>query len=122
MHGRIALLALALSFAGSSEAQNRPRPRVLGQEWISLFNGEDLTGWKKVGKESWEVVGGAIYGRGITQEYGYLATERSYRDFHLSLRFKCEADGNSRRLHPHPFSTARRPESRQAGRSRSTEP
>ena len=88
-------MALALSFAGSSEAQNRPRPRVLGQEWISLFNGEDLTGWKKVGKESWEVVDGAIYGRGITQEYGYLATERSYRDFHLSLRFKCEADGNS---------------------------
>jgi hypothetical protein len=24
-----------------------------------------------------------------------LATEKSYRDFEFSLRFKCEADGNS---------------------------
>ena len=29
------------------------------------------------------------------EEYGYLTTEKTYRDFHLSLRFKCEADGNS---------------------------
>lgn len=79
----------------AATAQDRPRPRVLGAGWQSLFNGEDLSGWEKIGNEKWEVVEGAIFGQGITNEYGYLATEKSYRDFHLSLRFKCEADGNS---------------------------
>ena len=67
----------------------------LGSEWTSLFNGRDLTGWTKVGNEKWVVEDGAIYGAGVTEEYGYLATEKTYRDFYLSLRFKCEAGGNS---------------------------
>lgn len=63
--------------------------------WQSLFNGQDLTGWTKIGNEKWVVEDGAIYGEGITEEYGYLATEKTYRDFHLALQFKCEASGNS---------------------------
>lgn len=63
--------------------------------WVSLFNGKDLTGWVKVGAEKWEVEDGTIHGEGVTKEYGYLRTEKTYKDFHLSLRFKCEADGNS---------------------------
>ena len=66
-----------------------------GPKWESLFNGRDLSGWKKVGKEKWIVEDGAIYGEGITDEYGYLATEKTYRNFDLALRFKCEASGNS---------------------------
>lgn len=97
MKNFIAAIVLSLMITSAISAQNRdrPRPRVLGAEWESLFNGKDLTGWKKVGKESWEIVDGAIYAEGITSEYGYLVTEKSYRDFHFSLRFKCEADGNS---------------------------
>ena len=91
----IGSVVLSLALVGALSAQSRPRPRVLGPEWVSLFNGKDLSGWKNVGRESWEVVDGAIFGQGITNEYGYLATDRSYSDFHLSLRFKCEADGNS---------------------------
>jgi len=87
-----ALLCLSLSTA---IAQNRPRPRILGGEWVSLFNGKDLSGWKEIGKEKWVVEDGVIYGEGITKEYGYLATEKTYRDFHMRLSFKCEADGNS---------------------------
>src|SRR4030095_16043034 len=45
--------------------------------------------------EKWEVEDGTIHGTGITKDYGYLRTEKMYKDFHLSLRFKCEADGNS---------------------------
>jgi hypothetical protein len=68
---------------------------LLDAPWRSLFNGQDLTGWTEVGEEKWVVEEGAIYGEGITEKYGYLATDKKYRDFHLSLRFKCEADGNS---------------------------
>jgi hypothetical protein len=49
----------------------------------------------KVGQEKWDVEEGTIHGRGVTKEYGYLRTEKQYKAFHLSLRFKCEADGNS---------------------------
>lgn len=91
------LVPLALSLLGVPvlDAQPSNRPKVLGPQWVSLFNGKDLTGWKKIGEEKWIVEDGAIFGEGITEQYGYLATEKSYRDFHLSLRFKCEADGNS---------------------------
>ncbi|MDE0126934.1 MAG: DUF1080 domain-containing protein [Bryobacterales bacterium] len=95
MRRTLAITSICLALAGLLSAQSRPRPRALSPEWVSLFNGKDLEGWRKVGNEQWEVVDGAIYGQGITKEYGYLATERSYRDFHLSLRFKCEANGNS---------------------------
>ena len=68
---------------------------ALTPAWQSLFNGKDLTGWKRVGNEKWVVERGVIYGSGITQEYGYLATQKTYTDFQLSLRFKCGSAGNS---------------------------
>ena len=71
------------------------RPTNFGVEWTQLFNGKDLSGWREVGNEKWQVEDGAIYGEGITKEYGYLATQNKYKDFHLFLRFKCEASGNS---------------------------
>ena len=72
-----------------------PAQEPLSPKWESLFNGKDLTGWQKIGNEKWVVDAGAIYGEGITNEYGYLATEKTYRDFDLRLRFKCVASGNS---------------------------
>ena len=35
------------------------------------------------------------HGRAVTKEYGYLKTAKSYKDFQLSLKFKCIGDGNS---------------------------
>jgi VWFA-related protein len=48
-----------------------------------------------VGNEKWEIENGTIHGLAITKDYGYLRTEKNYKDFHMSLRFKCEGDGNS---------------------------
>jgi len=89
-HAWIVLGALMV-VAGPVEAQQR-QP---GAQWVSLFNGKDLGGWVKIGNEKWVVEDGTIYGEGITEKYGYLMTEKDYKDFDLSLRFKCEADGNS---------------------------
>jgi len=88
----ISILLLLLVVALPAFPQRVPPPET---GWVSLFNGKDLTGWVKVGNEKWEVEDGAIHGEGITKEYGYLRTEKKYKDFHLALRFKCEADGNS---------------------------
>ena len=85
-----ALATVALAQSGPAAA-----PKAPGEDWVSLFNGTDLTGWVKVGNEQWTVENGVIHGVAVTKEYGYLMTEKPYRDFHLSLRFLCEGDGNS---------------------------
>ena len=71
------------------------RANTLSPTWKPLFNGFDLTGWQRVGNEKWLVKDKVIYGEGITEEYGYLATRQTYTNFHLSLRFRCDAKGNS---------------------------
>lgn len=63
--------------------------------WVSLFNGKDLTGWKKNGEEKWVVAQGTILCESTANKYGYLTTEKTYRDFTLRLKFKGEAAGNS---------------------------
>ena len=64
-------------------------------EWLALFNGKDLSGWKAYGAEKWVVENGTILGESAAGKYSYLTTEKTYRDFLLRVRFKCEADGNS---------------------------
>ncbi len=63
--------------------------------WVALFNGKDLTGWKKNGEEKWIVEQGTILCESTANKYGYLTTEKIYRDFDLRLKFKGEAAGNS---------------------------
>jgi hypothetical protein len=86
-----ALLAASILVVVAAAAQQAPP----GAQWVSLFNGKDLQGWIKIGNEKWVIEDGTIYGEGITEKYGYLMTEKDYKNFDLSLRFKCEADGNS---------------------------
>lgn len=63
---------------------------------VTLFNGKDLTGWTIYGTEKWYVDGGElICESGPDKQYGYLATEKAYKNFDLSLQFKQEANGNS---------------------------
>ena len=85
---------LAVPAVTSAQAP-RNRPLHPGEQWVQLFNGKDLTGWAEVGKEKWTVEDGTIHGQGVSDAYGYLRTEQKYKNFWLSLRFKCEADGNS---------------------------
>ena len=61
-----------------------------------LFNGKDLTGWTIYGTEKWYVEDGLlICESGPDQEYGYLGTEKEFKNFDLTLEFKQGADGNS---------------------------
>lgn len=61
-----------------------------------LFNGQNLDGWKIYGTEKWYVEDGLlICESGEDKEYGYLGTEKFYKDFILTLEFKQNANGNS---------------------------
>src|SRR3954465_12335871 len=69
---------------------------ALAQKEKSLFNGKDLDGWTIHGTEKWYVEGGElICESGPDKEYGYLSTNRNYKNFILELKFKQEANGNS---------------------------
>jgi len=62
----------------------------------NLFNGKDLTGWKIYGTEKWFVEkGNLVCESGPDKGYGYLATEKFYKNFDLTVEFLQEANGNS---------------------------
>ncbi len=61
-----------------------------------MFNGKDLTGWTVYGTEQWYVAdGNLVCESGPDKGYGYLATDKYYKNFELTLEFKQEANGNS---------------------------
>lgn len=66
------------------------------QKATKIFNGKDLTGWKIHGTEKWYVENGElICESGPDKEYGYLSTNKNYKNFILEVKFKQEANGNS---------------------------
>ncbi len=63
---------------------------------VSLFNGRNLDGWVVYGTEKWYVEDGLLVCEsGPDKGYGYLGTEKSYKDFELTLEFFPEDNGNS---------------------------
>lgn len=66
------------------------------QKIVSIFNGKDLTGWTIHGTEKWYVENGELVCEsGPDKQYGYLSTDKNYKNFELTLEFKQEANGNS---------------------------
>src|SRR6188474_2516429 len=69
---------------------------TLSAQSNSLFNGKDLTGWTVHGTEKWYVEDGLLVCEsGPDKQYGYLSTDKSYKNFVLTLKFKQESNGNS---------------------------
>ena len=69
---------------------------LVAQKPVSIFNGKDLTGWTIHGTEKWYVENGnLICESGPDKQYGYLSTNKTYKNFELTLEFKQEANGNS---------------------------
>lgn len=69
---------------------------VYSQKQTSIFNGKNLTGWTVHGTEKWYIQNGElICESGPDKQFGYLSTNKSYKNFELTLEFKQEANGNS---------------------------
>lgn len=83
------------SISPSKQTSNTSEGKI--SKKISLFNGKDFTGWKKIGGmgqyriENAEIIGTA-YSSPINT---FLATEKQYKDFDLSLEFKVDNRMNS---------------------------
>jgi len=83
---KIRLLVICLFYSLLTTAQNK----------VSLFNGKDLSGWEIHGTEKWFVENGdLVCESGPDKQYGYLSTNKTYKNFELTLEFKQEANGNS---------------------------
>ena len=66
------------------------------QKTKKIFNGKDLSGWTAHGTEKWYVhKGELVCESGPNKQYGYLSTNKPYKNFVLYLDFKQEANGNS---------------------------
>jgi hypothetical protein len=66
------------------------------QSRTKLFNGKDLTGWTIHGTEKWYVQNGELVCEsGPAKQYGYLSTNKKYKNFILTLKFKQLSNGNS---------------------------
>lgn len=65
--------------------------------WVSLFNGKNLKGWKKLnGTAEYKIVDGAIVGISrLDTPNTFLATDKNYGDFILELEFKVDPGLNS---------------------------
>ena len=70
----------------------------IGDDFVDLFNGNDLTGWTpKGGKCTFEVIDGNIVGTCVPKANStYLCTNRDdYKDFIFTCEMKWEVDGNT---------------------------
>lgn len=92
---KAAVLFTALALAAGSLLAGPDSPEKPGKP-VKLFNGKNLKGWVVHGTEKWYVdKGELICESGPDKGYGYLKTEKQYKDFDLSVDFLQEANGNS---------------------------
>lgn len=69
---------------------------IFAQKFTRIFNKKDLTGWTIHGTEKWYVDNKELVCEsGPDKQYGYLSTNKAYKNFKLTLQFKQEASGNS---------------------------
>lgn len=89
---------------GETTISNQETETMNDNEWISLFNGENLDHWKGFGKdepgEAWKVEDGLIHfdangKRNDGLSGGDIVTKESFGDFHLKLEWKISENGNS---------------------------
>ena len=65
-------------------------------DWVELFNGEDLSGWTVEGDAKWAVEDGVLVGRqGANGAAGDLFTEKEYADFAVVVEYKVQWPANS---------------------------
>ncbi|MDB4766644.1 DUF1080 domain-containing protein [bacterium] len=107
LSNRYLSFALLLSAAGvffisplaDANAQEKDKPSaettVESAEWTSLFDGESMDGWEKVGKKdsNWEVKDGALCGSGTQSMLVY--TKSAFKNFRYRVEIKINDGGNS---------------------------
>ena len=89
------------------EAENTSEEpeEVVDDGWVTIFNGENLDGWKRYNKDDigplWQVKDGTIFfngsgaGEGSGEDGGTLITVKQYSNFEFMVDWKVATGGNS---------------------------
>lgn len=79
-------LAVATCLATASRADD---------EWVTMFNGKDLSGWKiNENKDSWQVKDGAIVTSG-PRSHLFYETKEPFKNFHFKAKVKTTKGSNA---------------------------
>ena len=81
----IAASGLLTKLGNEAAAQDNPG-------WISLFDGETLANWDRIGTADWRLENGTIV---ADNGNGFLVSKNAYKDFDLRVEFWIEAKTNS---------------------------
>jgi len=84
----MALLSFVALFSTAAVAEDNQPPAG----FASLFNGQDMTGWKADAEGHWKADGGVMVYDGKATN---LVSEKSFGDFILLVDWKIEQGGNS---------------------------
>ncbi|MBM4046932.1 MAG: DUF1080 domain-containing protein [Planctomycetes bacterium] len=82
-------LALVLGFVSVVSAQ----PAATEEGFVSVFNGNDLSGWTPMEAMSWSAKDGVLSCSG--EGHGWLRSDKEYQNFTLRLEYRILKDGNS---------------------------
>jgi hypothetical protein len=85
------------------------RARSQDDDWIPLFNGKDLTGWKThpTQRGDWHVKNGTLIASGPSITSHLYTVRDDYRNFHLRLEARINEGGNSGVYFRTPFGPAK---------------
>ncbi len=84
------LTSVACQSAGDPPS---PEPLPAETEWVTLFDGMDLSHFNLVGEAEWNIIDDYVEADGYLSSY--LLTKDSYSDFHLKVEFWPSPDANS---------------------------
>ena len=89
------LFILPMTNANAQEKDAATADAAETVEWTSLFDGETMEGWEKVGKKdsNWEVKDGALCGSGTQSMLVY--TKSAFKNFRYRVEIKINDGGNS---------------------------
>ena len=85
------------STIGKGSSEKTAMPDIEGDGWVSLFNGNDLSGWsQKNGTATYRVEEGAIVGKTAQgSPNSFLSTVNDYGDFELTFEVDVDSGLNS---------------------------
>src|SRR5712671_1466086 len=88
-HLLIIILLITLADAGQSSSADT----AVAGNWITLFNGKDLTGWMIINDGTFSATNGILH---LEKSMGWLRTEKQYTDFILEAEWRAlETNYNS---------------------------
>lgn len=88
----IGILIFSALFASHARSEES-RAKKFEAGFVSIFNGNDLSGWHMMGPQTWSAKDGIMSCSG--GGHGWIRTDAQYEDFVVRLEYKFGAGGNS---------------------------